>query len=41
MTVTVIAAIHWEAFRLLIKGVPLRLNTRNTGQTAPDSKLEA
>lgn len=34
MTLKVIAAIHWEAFRLLIKGVPLRLHTRNTGGSA-------
>jgi DUF1365 family protein len=40
MTLKVIAAIHWEAFRLLIKGVPLRLDTRNTGAIALDSKLK-
>jgi DUF1365 family protein len=40
MTLKVIAAIHWEAFRLLIKGVPLRLNTRNTGGVELNSKLE-
>jgi len=40
MTLKVIAAIHWEALRLLIKGVPLRLDTRNTAPIALDSKLE-
>jgi DUF1365 family protein len=40
MTVKVIAAIHWEAFRLLIKGVPLRLDTRNTGAIEFRSKQE-
>jgi DUF1365 family protein len=40
MTLKVIAAIHWEAFRLLIKGVPLRLDTRNTAAIVLDSKLE-
>ncbi|GAB2177426.1 DUF1365 domain-containing protein [Dongia sp. agr-C8] len=40
MTLKVIAAIHWEAFRLLIKGVPLRLDTRNTGGIELQSKLE-
>jgi DUF1365 family protein len=41
MTLKVIAAIHWEAFRLLIKGVPLRLHTRNTGGRALESEREA
>jgi DUF1365 family protein len=40
MTLKVIAAIHWEAFRLLIKGVPLRLDARNTGPIARDPKME-
>jgi hypothetical protein len=30
MTFKVIAAIHWEALRLLLKGVPLRLGARST-----------
>jgi DUF1365 family protein len=41
MTLKVIAAIHWEAFRLLIKGVPLRLDKRDTGRVSLDSELEA
>ena len=40
MTLKVIAAIHWEAFRLLIKGVPLRLNRRDTRGIQRDAKLE-
>jgi DUF1365 family protein len=40
MTLKVIAAIHWEALRLLIKGVPLRLDTRDTGAIALDSKSQ-
>jgi uncharacterized protein len=40
MTVKVIAAIHFEAVRLLLKGVPLRLGKRNTATVALDSNLE-
>lgn len=35
MTVKVIAAIHWQALRLLLKGVPLRLDRRKSGTVAP------
>ena len=38
MTAKVIAAIHWEALRLLLKGVPLRLGARKTS-TRQDSRL--
>jgi uncharacterized protein len=40
MTIKVIAAIHWEAIRLLLKGVPLRLRARDTAGIALDSNLE-
>jgi DUF1365 family protein len=39
MTVKVIAAIHWEALRLLMKGVPLQRDKRNTGSVPLDSEL--
>ena len=41
MTVKVIAAIHWEALRLLAKGVPHRLRDRPRADPALDSELEA
>lgn len=41
MTVKVIAAIHWEAARLLLKGVPLRLGKRDTATIALDSNLKS
>ncbi len=41
MTVKVILAIHWEAIRLLLKGVPLRLKTRPADGMARKSELKA
>jgi DUF1365 family protein len=40
MTVKVIIAIHWEAVRLLLKGVPLQLRKRDTAAISLDSNLE-
>jgi uncharacterized protein len=40
MTLKVIAAIHWEAFRLLIKGIPLRLDKHNTAAIERHSEQE-
>jgi DUF1365 family protein len=40
MTIKVIVAIHWEALRLLLKGVPLRLDKRNNAPISLDSRLE-